>query len=72
MFYDFQLASEKIRLRRLGEPYEDVLMRAPGCAMFIGKFPVKYRVEGRLKSVNFVSSIADLTVSRQIAKVPKD
>lgn len=145
MFYDFQLAAEKIRLwRRLGESYDHVLMKALGYAMFVGEFPQleietkvglrykpdlvarnaggefqfwgeagdnsfrktlwllkharverlilfkigineeqfvkhlrdeipsKYRRGGKLKLINFVSTITDLTASRQIAKVPKD
>lgn len=36
------------------------------------EIPLKYRDYEKLKLVNFISDIADLTRSRQIAKVPKD
>ena len=34
--------------------------------------PEKYRVDGKLRLVNFVAEIADLTVERQIEKVSAD
>lgn len=36
------------------------------------EIPEKYRANGKLILINFVSAIADLTASRQIAKVPKN
>jgi hypothetical protein len=36
------------------------------------EIPEKYRADGRLRLINFVSEIADLTVSKQIDKVSKD
>lgn len=36
------------------------------------EIPAKYRTGGRLALVNFVNEIANLTASRQIAKVSKD
>lgn len=36
------------------------------------EIPAKYRLDARLKLINFVSEIADLTASKQIAKVSKD
>jgi hypothetical protein len=36
------------------------------------EIPAKYRAHGRLRLINFVSEIADLTASKQIAKVSKD
>lgn len=37
-----------------------------------GTIPVKYREHGRLALINFVPGIADLTASKQIAKVSAD
>jgi hypothetical protein len=37
-----------------------------------GVIPERYRVDGRLAIVNFCDEIRDLTVNRQIAKVPDD
>lgn len=36
------------------------------------EIPEKYRANEKLKLINFVSGISDLTASRQIAKVPED
>ena len=40
MLYDFELAGRRVRLwQRPGETYGHVLMKALGCAMFVGEFP---------------------------------
>ena len=37
-----------------------------------GEIPAKYRADGRLTLINFVSDIVNLTASRQIGKVERD
>ncbi len=36
------------------------------------EIPAKYRADGRLTLINFVSDIVNLTASRQIGKVERD
>lgn len=49
---------------------------AVNAEQFIAKLreeiPVKYRAGGKLRLINFVSDIANLTASRQISKVSED
>lgn len=37
-----------------------------------GEIPLKYRADGRLALINFVSEIVNLTARRQISKVERD
>jgi hypothetical protein len=58
--------TEKLVLFKIGQSVEQLIKQLRE------EIPAKYRAEGRLTLVNFVSDIANLTASRQIEKVSKD
>jgi hypothetical protein len=58
--------TEKMALFKIGINAEQLIKQIRA------EIPAKYRAGERLRLVNFVSEIADLTRARQIAKVSKD
>lgn len=57
--------AEKLVLFKIGRNVEQLIQQLRE------EVPAKYRAGGKLKLINFVSDIVNLTASRQIEKVPK-
>lgn len=58
--------TEKMVLFKIGFNAESLIKQLRG------EIPAKYRAAGKLSLINFVAQIAQLTESKQIAKVSKD
>lgn len=58
--------TEKMVLFKIGASVEQLIKQIRA------EIPVKYRPNGRLILINFVSGIVNLTAAKQIAKVEKD
>lgn len=58
--------TEKLVLFKIGQNVEQIVKQLRG------EIPAKYRADGKLILINFVSGIVNLTASRQIGKVKRD